>query len=302
VKVVLSMMNKTLPASLHLESENPKIPWADSPFFVNGTQRPWTCEGPRRAGISSFGMGGVNAHAILEEAPAIERRAEAKRDAYVLPISARSESSLLEMASRYRTHLEKHPEARLADVCFTASIGRAHFKHRLAIVAPNREEMIAGLRRIGSAPSLEAASRDAIYFGVVKGRSRDTFAPGADTSRSVADECARRFTQGAEVSFGELYATGEDVRRVALPSYAFERQSCWIDFPDLVPNHGPGKVDATNKTSRFTSPPETPSPTPVSTTVAGAKVAEFERESRLHVGPATPSAKPLHPFLAKRFQ
>lgn len=69
IKTSLALHHKQLPPSLHFERPNPLIDFAQSPFFVVDTLRPWTCDGPRRAAVSAFGVGGANAHAVLEEAP-----------------------------------------------------------------------------------------------------------------------------------------------------------------------------------------------------------------------------------------
>ena len=74
IKTVLALQNKMLPPSLHFETPNPKIDFANSPFYVNTTLKEWiTNNTPRRAGVSSFGIGGTNAHVIVEEAPVLGR-------------------------------------------------------------------------------------------------------------------------------------------------------------------------------------------------------------------------------------
>src|SRR6266567_1088920 len=73
IKTALGLHHKMLPPSLHFETANPKIDFANSPFYVNDKLREWSVDkGPRRAGVSSFGIGGTNAHVVLEEAPAVE--------------------------------------------------------------------------------------------------------------------------------------------------------------------------------------------------------------------------------------
>ena len=69
IKTVLALGHRELPPSLHYQSPNPKIDFAATPFFVNTALRPWASPGRRLAGVSSFGIGGTNAHAVIEEAP-----------------------------------------------------------------------------------------------------------------------------------------------------------------------------------------------------------------------------------------
>ena len=75
IKTVLALHHRTLPPTLHYTQPNPEIDFANSPFYVNTTLRPWGADnGPRRAGVSSFGMGGTNCHLVLEEAPGEDRK------------------------------------------------------------------------------------------------------------------------------------------------------------------------------------------------------------------------------------
>ena len=134
IKIILSMKGRQLPPSLHFEKSNPKIAFEESPFKVNTQLLPWKAEKPLRAGISSFGMGGTNAHVVLEEPPALDRAvAEYERPLHLFTLSARSDDALRILASRYATALVDHPLA-LGDVCYTANAGRSQFTHRLAIV------------------------------------------------------------------------------------------------------------------------------------------------------------------------
>jgi acyl transferase domain-containing protein len=70
IKTALALHHRTLPASLHYTTPNPEIDFPSTPFFVNDSTRPWTSDGPLRAGVSAFGVGGTNAHLVLEEAGA----------------------------------------------------------------------------------------------------------------------------------------------------------------------------------------------------------------------------------------
>src|SRR5262249_31806320 len=94
IKVVLALEHKSIPPSLHFKRANPKIQFEDSPFYVNAELSEWrTAGGPRIAGLSSFGIGGTNAHVILEEAPD-RAPSPAGRDWHLLLLSARSSAAL----------------------------------------------------------------------------------------------------------------------------------------------------------------------------------------------------------------
>lgn len=154
IKVVLSLQHELLPQSLHFETPSPHIPWDSLPVRVVDKATPWQANGkPRRAGISSFGFTGTNAHVLIEEAPAQPATPDeystgaalpdvtpaAESDAEdepvdVLPLSARSPQALVASAQRYGEWLNSHPKVDIADVCYTAGAGRSHFEHRAALV------------------------------------------------------------------------------------------------------------------------------------------------------------------------
>ncbi|HVR10505.1 MAG TPA: polyketide synthase, partial [Thermoanaerobaculia bacterium] len=94
IKTVLALEHRQLPPSLHFKTPNPRIDFAGSPFYVNDWLRDWkSAGGPRRAAVSSFGMGGTNAHAVLEEAPAAPAPSPSRRF-QVLALSARTAGGL----------------------------------------------------------------------------------------------------------------------------------------------------------------------------------------------------------------
>ncbi|AGY58075.1 type I polyketide synthase [Gloeobacter kilaueensis] len=132
LKAVLSVEAGIVPPSLHFQNPNPQIDFAASPFFVNTEARPWPVTGtPRRAGVSSLGIGGTNAHAILEEAPAPLPTSPA-RNGQLLVLSARSPAALDRARAALAAYLETHPNADLADMSYTLQVGRKAFDYRWA--------------------------------------------------------------------------------------------------------------------------------------------------------------------------
>jgi acyl transferase domain-containing protein len=146
VKVILSMQHGVIPASLHFKEPNPLIKWEKAPFRVLTELTPWPGD-QWIAGVSSFGFGGTNAHVVVEEAPGISVvRPAADRPIHLLNLSAKSEKSLRELASRYARKIEGLPLEALANVCFTANVGRSHFEHRLSARVATNGELVAGLQ------------------------------------------------------------------------------------------------------------------------------------------------------------
>ncbi len=151
IKTVLAMQHEALPPSLGYERANPEIDFAASPFFVNTVLRPWRRGArPRLAGVSSFGMGGTNAHVVLEEPPPAASGGPS-RPVQVLPLSARSPAALEAAGAALAAHLEAlaadgAPEAALADAAHTLQVGRKAFERRRAVVAGSLAEAAAALR------------------------------------------------------------------------------------------------------------------------------------------------------------
>jgi acyl transferase domain-containing protein len=134
IKTVLALQHQQLPASLHFRRPNPKIDFANSPFYVNNRLREWKSgRTPRRAGVNSFGIGGTNAHVVLEEAPQAEPSSESRRW-QLLVISATTESALETATANLAAHLRQNPKINLADAAFTLQVGRKPFGHRRMVV------------------------------------------------------------------------------------------------------------------------------------------------------------------------
>ncbi len=145
IKTVLALKHKQIPPSLHYQQPNPKIDFANSPFYVNNKLSQWNSDAnPRYAGVSSFGIGGTNAHLILEEAPVIEQRSQGEqgRGYQLLVLSAKTASALETATTNLIEHLQQNSELNLADVAYTLSVGRRAFEHRRVVVCQNLDDAV----------------------------------------------------------------------------------------------------------------------------------------------------------------
>ncbi|WP_246411305.1 type I polyketide synthase [Amycolatopsis dendrobii] len=161
IKTAMALRHRELPPSLNFEQPNPHIDFAGSPFFVNVAARPWEADGPRRAGVSAFGLGGTNVHVVLEEAPP---RPEPEPSPWpqLLLSSARSPAALSAARTELADHLAARPGVALADVAHTLLRGRQPHPHRLATVAADAAEAIDLLR--DPAAGVEAGTADLIFL------------------------------------------------------------------------------------------------------------------------------------------
>ncbi|HVJ91521.1 MAG TPA: type I polyketide synthase [Labilithrix sp.] len=146
LKVIASLEHETLPVSLHTERLSTQVAWDKLPVRVLRDAEPWSrSDRPRRAGISSFGMSGTNAHAIVEEAPVPPPLDARARTAELFVVSARKAAALDAQVARLTQHLDAHPDLSFGDIAFSLATGRDAMEHRLAIVASCREELSAAL-------------------------------------------------------------------------------------------------------------------------------------------------------------
>lgn len=150
IKTALSLWSRTLVPSIHFESPNPNIDFANSPFRVQAARAAWTpldANTPLRAGVSAFGVGGTNAHLVLEEAPA-PPPAGPQRACHLLTLSAKSEGALQEATRRLQAWLGANPQANLADVAYTLQQRRTAFPRRRFVVAKDVADARATLEKL----------------------------------------------------------------------------------------------------------------------------------------------------------
>ncbi|RUT04336.1 hypothetical protein DSM106972_045640 [Dulcicalothrix desertica PCC 7102] len=147
IKTVLALKHKLIPPSLNFEQPNSEIDFANSPFFVNTKLTQWKCK-ERRAGVSSLGMGGTNAHVVLEEAPNVEPSSPS-RPWQLLVISAKTESALEAATYNLTQHLIQNSDLNLADVAYTLQVGRREFNYRRMLVCRDIDDAVRVLQHKG---------------------------------------------------------------------------------------------------------------------------------------------------------
>lgn len=169
LKVVLALKHQQIPPNLHFNSANPSIDLDALCLRVPTELTPWPDTGgrPRIACLNSFGFGGTNAHAVLEEAPnRVHREAEADGGLYLVPLSAHSEQALIATAQRLRDFCVEANGVTLSDIAYTQGSRRTHHLERIAIAAQSKQELrehldayLAGERRPGIAQKEKTVHR-----------------------------------------------------------------------------------------------------------------------------------------------
>ncbi|WP_328647915.1 type I polyketide synthase [Amycolatopsis sp. NBC_00348] len=213
-RAVLALEHGEIPPSINFETPNPALVLDRTPFYVPTTVRPWPRGAtPRRAGVSAFGVGGTNAHVVLEEAPARPDAVPA-RGSQVLVLSARTGKALAAAAGNLAGHLDRHDDVDIADVAYTLQAGRSGFPVRRHLVCRDRTEAVAALHTLAGSASAT---------GVVPARQVVFVFPGSGSHRPDAaaeiyrDEpvFAEQVDRCAELARPRL---GYDLRRLLLPS------------------------------------------------------------------------------------
>lgn len=223
IKVVLALGNQEIPPHLHLEKPNPHIAWDAIPVQVQTANCSWPRKDvPRIAGISSFGISGVNAHLVVEEAPLSVSQTSVQRDRmlHLLILSAKSAEALEAQVTRLQEWLQRNPQAAWADVCFTANTGRAQFRHRLAVVASSIAEgqrlLATAQRTVAPMQITETVTAPAEYAFDESGL------------RGLLEASAAAFLRGARLDWASFEKPFLPLRkRLDLPTYAFQRKRYW---------------------------------------------------------------------------
>ncbi|MDD2708609.1 MAG: SDR family NAD(P)-dependent oxidoreductase [Verrucomicrobiae bacterium] len=255
-KVLLQLRHGQIVPSLHSEKLNPNIRFDETPFEVARTLRDWPAiklrkdgverRQPRRAGISSFGAGGANAHLIVEEFMGEARREGKIEGPFLFVLSARKPDRLMARARQLLEFLRQReslgfPAHFLADMAFTLQAGREPLEERLAFVANSGTEAMARLRQFvnGEAgPGLwrgtvQPARAEAMPW--LEGGEGKAFL-GAEKSRRKWDRLAQAWVEGGQVDWEVFYREG-GVCRMSLPTYPFAGERYWApDNPNFAPS------------------------------------------------------------------
>ncbi len=215
IKTSLVLDRELIPATLHFESPNPELGLDGSPFYVVDKVTDWKkSDVPRRAGVSAFGVGGTNAHVVLEEAP--ETETSGSRPVQLLLLSAKTESALDAATSNLAKFLTAHPDVNIADVSYTLKVGRREFQHRRMLTCNSTTDALAALTG-GSAKRIKTSQSGTacppLYFIFPgQGTQQVNMGRGLYESeshfRAVVDQCSEVLTPHL----------GLDLRSIIYPS------------------------------------------------------------------------------------
>jgi acyl transferase domain-containing protein/NADPH:quinone reductase-like Zn-dependent oxidoreductase/thioesterase domain-containing protein/acyl carrier protein len=272
IKASLMIYNKKLVPSLHFKTANPAIDFTQSPFYVNTECKAWDANaGSRLVGISSFGVGGTNVHAILGEAPVREKQTHSVDQPRnkLLVLSAKDPSALQTLAGQMATHLQENPATALADLSYTLATGRHAYSHRFHIYADSVEQAAAKFKEASSEGALNVSASPAEELPVVfmfpgqgsqyvnMGRNLGS---GENEYRNAIDECAAILKEEFDLDLlailysdeADLTAATQLINRTEftqlslfVTSYAMAKQWMhWGVLPSAMAGHSIGEYVA----------------------------------------------------------
>ena len=231
IKTALALEKEIIPPTINHKSPNPEINWQDTPFSVCTRLTPWPAgKTIRRAGVSSLGVGGTNAHVILEEFAQPDTIKSSERPAHLVPLAARSLNSLQQQAENLSRYLQDC-DVPLEDIAYTLQNGRKHFDYRMFGVFTSRQE-ISEMLAAGNKNRLRKAhtserNPSIIFMFPGQGAQHLNMGSGIYKHDSVFRDTIDR---GALLLHSEL---GEDIRSIIISDDAEKLRQTAIAQPAL---------------------------------------------------------------------
>ncbi|WP_212528049.1 polyketide synthase [Actinospica durhamensis] len=280
MKIVLGLQHHLIPRTLHVSEPSPAVDWAGANMALVQQAQPWPPKDrPRRGGVSSFGIGGTNAHIIVEEPPA---PVEADKPAAPLPptlpflVSGFTDTALRQQAEALHQHLGMNIQDRLVDVAYSLAATRSHFRKRLVLMARDKADLLDKLgsyARSGEVPADAVRTGDrsedprlALLFtgqgSQWSGMGKDVYAT-YPVFRAAVDEIAAHFTELDRPLLDVMWADDSedaallhrtDFTQPALFTLEVALWRLWHSWgvrPDLLAGHSIGELAAAHVAGVF---------------------------------------------------
>ncbi|HLN56050.1 MAG TPA: beta-ketoacyl synthase N-terminal-like domain-containing protein [Bacteroidales bacterium] len=227
IKSCLAVYYRTLPPTINYSKPNPQFDFANSPFYVQDKLRKWESPDPLMVGISSFGIGGTNAHVIIEEAPEIVKQDKVEPELpELLLLSAKTEKALDEQKDNLLGYIRNNPGQKLSDIAYTLQSGRARMSYRSFAVASSAEEL-----------------------------KKDAFSPSGRSNDGVSSIAFMFSGQGAQyVSMAQdLYRSSHRVRHILDECFSIFKQETGSDLKEVLFGN-PGSSENTLRETSMAQP------------------------------------------------
>lgn len=256
IKVVLMMNNRQIPPLVNFNIPNKNINFEESPIYINNKLEEIDNRNFIRCGISSFGVSGTNAHMVLEKDLKFKRIESSKKNKYnVLTLSTKSKKSLEMLIDKYIESFSTIKNNNIEDVCFTSNVGRGHYDYRIAIIFENYDELYDSLKdlKLGNiGHGTERIYKG--YFKVVKNKlnfeneyktlsdlhiltkKAMKLIKCVEDKYTLLKDICKLYIEGANIDWSYIYKEHE-CSNVHLPTYQFDKLSCWVKIPEKKINY-----------------------------------------------------------------
>jgi len=248
IKALLAMENEIIPANIHLTEINPYIELNDTPFYILDKPHAWKRGSmPRRAGISSFGFGGVNAHVILEESCMNMKKINPQKPYYLVTLSAQTESALKQKIMDLENWLiqnESVSSPLLEEIVYTLNAGRHHFNKRCALIVSSLDDLKQKLIHLKQenpiqdyfqGESEDNQNREGISSDTLLNETIEKLKieKNKDKYKEYLSLLATYYLKGFSLSWKDVHHN-ESQQRIALPTYPFNKVSYWVSTPHSI--------------------------------------------------------------------
>ncbi|GAL83171.1 polyketide synthase [Sporocytophaga myxococcoides] len=234
IKVLMALKHKKIPASLHIQEINPFINLNNSPFYIVQKTRDWpkvNAVTPRRAGLSSFGFGGTNAHVVLEEFIRKNTAPNLADKVFIIPFSAPSAGQLIDYLNRFLKYLKDTPvtNSELNSIAYTLQTGRTAHEYRQSFTVSTINDLLHKINQFLQNSLIESPKA----VGNESPLSKETGKEIVDKLINSGNykELSNLWQQGKSVDWKLLY--DKPVDRLSLPTFPLKKTSHWLSTPTL---------------------------------------------------------------------
>ncbi len=213
IKAIQALKYRILPPNINFENLNSEINFSNTPFYINTSEQPWAEQShPRFAGVSSFGIGGTNAHIILQE-PSPATTSKTNSLPILLVLSAKKRSALIRRRRSLIKYFQSHPDSTLDDVAFTLQVGRKTMEDRFACICVSIEQAIEKLNKLHETEILD------LDLNMLDQADKNQY--------HKLYSIAKDWLSGNSVDWKKTYSASLPYR-LPLPTYPFERREYWV--------------------------------------------------------------------------
>ena len=232
LKVVLALQHECFPANINAIPFNSLLALENTGFYINTAQKKWPhIPGEdRRAGISSFGFGGTNAHLIIEEAPAVNlSNLNFPEGELLFVLSSKSDSTLKNYCLDYLNFLERNESERnpvsLSQIVYALQIRRSHFDHRIAIITSSLTHLKQCLSDI-----VNGTKNPAVFEGILSKKREESKTTIENLESFILPQAASEWVKGtSKINWKEVNKK-KQFEFVTLPTYPFEETKAWYTY------------------------------------------------------------------------